>query len=160
MRQLIIIFAFPVFIQANAQVDKKNAVFAELGGSAYYYSINYERSSEKGILLRAGIGTVSNNYVFPVLMGKCFGKGVHHIEVTAGITFASGKSSIQDPDHTDSHSQNVFATAFIGYRYQKPETKFLFRIGYTPLYKIYDSYSPYNNPFYFQWGGISFGYRF
>ena len=147
--------------QANAQVSLKNAVFAELGGNGYYYSVNYERSFPKGILARVGIGGAAKNLFIPLLAGKCFGKGNNQIELTAGAVCIFGSISSQDnsQDALDPRSQ-IFATAFIGYRFQKPGGKFQFRAGYTPFYKIHDSYAEFNNHLFYQWGGLSFGYRF
>jgi hypothetical protein len=145
--------------EAGAQTSLKNAVFAEIGGSGYYYSINYERSLSKGFLIRGGIGAATKNFLVPVLGGKSFGRGNNHFEISGGTVLIFGSIGTDEPNQETSRQQ-LFATAFAGYRYCKPQGKFLFRVGYTPLFKIYDSYSPFNNHFLYQWGGLSFGYRF
>ncbi len=160
MNRFIAILILAFCGQAYGQNSLKNAVYAELGGNGYYYSINYERSFSEGILVRAGIGTANKILIVPILAGKYFGKGDHHLEVTGGITLISENISPQDPFEDDIRAQHLLATAFIGYRYQKPEKKFLFRVGYTPLFKIYSTYPPLNNLLFYQWGGLSFGYRF
>ena len=135
MIRILVIFILSFSIQVSAQVTSRNAVFAELGGNGYYYSLNYERTFSKNLLIRAGIGAASKNLIVPVLAGKCIGKGNHFLELSAGVTFATGKADSPGFEESSYTTQQLFAVAFIGYRFQKPEKKFLFRVGYTPFYK-------------------------
>ena len=144
--------------KVNAQ--KNNAVYAELGGNGYYYSINYERSFSNKTLTRGGIGVATGNFVLPLLFGKYFGNGNHHLEVDLGLTYVHGKINPQDSYDDIVTRDQYFVTAFLGYRYQNPDKKSLFRVGYTPLYKIHDSYAPFDNNFLFHWAGVSYGFRF
>jgi hypothetical protein len=139
------------------QNSLKNAIYAELGGTAVYYSVNYERIFTDGFFGRVGFGAMPPHLTFPVMGGKYFLKGSHHPEITVGLLYVASKG--RDDIETED-SKQLFATFGIGYRYQKPGAKFLFRAGYTPLYKLADSYSEFNNRFWTNWAGMSFGFRF
>lgn len=160
-RTLMLVILLSSCCLVNAQADLKNAVFAEIGGNGYYYSVNYERNLSKRILVRLGIGTANGFLTIPVLGGKYFGDGKHHFEMTGGVTFASESINPSGLPEGEIRARHLFATTFIGYRYQTPEKKFLFRVGYTPLLRIYSSYAGTSNDNHvYQMGGLSFGYRF
>ena len=137
--------------------EKRNAIYAEVGGNAYYYSINYEKTFSNCIAGRLGVGGTPRLVVIPGLIGKYFGKGAHHPEIMAGGTYIYIK---QNDFGIIRHRNQLFATAFIGYRFQHPEKRFLLRVGYTPLYKILDSDSGIDQHFLFHWAGAGFGFRF
>src|SRR5687767_2630712 len=67
-----------------AQIHLKNAVFGELGGNAYSYSVNYERQSPKGFTVRGGLSYGMAMLVMPVMVGKLYGKDKHHFEISVG----------------------------------------------------------------------------
>lgn len=151
---IIIIFCGDV----NAQ--KNNVIYAELGGNAYYYSINYEHSFSNYYVARGGMGVAPGNFIFPLLFGKYFGNGNHHVELDLGLTYVHGEMNPNNSYQEIVTRSQYFVTGFLGYRYQNPDKKFLLRVGYTPLYKIHDSYSPFDSNFMFHWGGVSYGFRF
>jgi hypothetical protein len=144
----------------KVDAQNNNAVYVELGGNGYLYSINYERTFSNNLIARGGIGLSAGNIALPFHFGKYFGNGSHHVEADLGLTYIHGKVNPENSyDDLVARSQ-YFATAFLGYRYQNPEKKSIFRIGYTPLYKLYDSYAPFDNNFLYHWAGVSYGFKF
>lgn len=142
-----------LFCGYDINAQKNNAVYAELGGNAYYYSLNYERRFSNNLLTRGGIGVADGDFILPLLFGKYFGNGHHHLELDVGLTYIN-------VNHDIGARSQYFATAFLGYRYQNPDKHFLLRIGYTPFYKLYDSYAPFDDHFLIHWAGVSCGFTF
>jgi hypothetical protein len=159
---LIIAFHAAVILLCRSEVraQNRNAVYVEIGGSAYSYSINYERTFSNNILARGGIGVTNGNFIVPLTAGRYFGNGNHHAEMSLGLAYVHGRINPNDLYQETIRRNQYFATGFLGYRYQNPDKAFLLRAGYTPLYKIHDSYSPFDDHFWFHWAGISFGYMF
>ena len=141
-------FLIPITGLFAQKPDFRNAIYLELGGNAGYYSVNYERTFPTAILGKIGISGYSNVIIIPALVGKYFDKSAHHIELMAGVTYAY--SRIKDLEDRLKPYNELYLTAFAGYRYQKPGNKFLFRLGYTPFYAHHFS----------SWFGLSFGRRF
>jgi hypothetical protein len=146
---LIASICFLASSKSFAQDTNKNAVFLELLGNGYYYSLNYEREFGRQFVFRIGGSLTKYTFIMPVTLGRFFGSGKHHFELAAGFDFANY-------DNDDGRENGLGLTGFIGYRFQKPDGKFLFRIGATPLY-IFDEDSLIN---FLPTGGVSFGYRF
>ena len=146
-------------ISANvlfSQALFKQSVFFELGGNAYYYSINYERQWAKGLAGRIGAAYAHNTFILPLTMGRIYGKAQHHFEFSAGAAVARKSELARRPRYF------IDITGFIGYRFQKPEGKLFFRAGFTPLWEVYETDYPVDllhSPFY-PWGGIGLGARF
>ncbi|MCK4344070.1 MAG: hypothetical protein KAX05_02205 [Bacteroidales bacterium] len=124
---------------------KKNSFFLELGGNAFFYSLNYDRliHTEESLQISSRIG-ISHLGIIPIQLNLLIGGSSHHFEFGIGVLI-----SIED--------QNVLPTGTIGYRYQKLDGGFLFRIGITPIrilgFAIYD-------PHVIPWAGLSLGYSF
>lgn len=157
MTRLIICFIPLVFGYAlHAQEKPSNALYLELGGNAYYYSLNFERTFSSGLSARLGLGGIPGSLAIPGLAGRYFGEGSHHVEIMAGLTYMN---STPDDIESLSNRNQLFATAFIGYRLQNPDKKFILKVGYTPLYKIKDSDPERDSRFLFHWVGIAVGLR-
>lgn len=75
-------------------------------------------------------------FTIPVSFGKVFGENKHHLELAAGLTYANYK--LYENGIPDSRVDMVMAIPFVGYRYQKPFGRFLFRVGLTPYFRIYN----------------------
>lgn len=130
-------------------VYKKNALFLELVGNAGQYSINYEgilKGGQKGFFtLRIGF-SYTGEYIFPILLNHVSGHHNNHLEMGAGVRFS--------PTYT--LGDGGIITANVIYRFQKPNGKFLFRAGWTPIfYKLTDQAGLLN-----YWCGMSIGYLF
>ena len=163
--------------KAQSEAEKftaKNIVYLELGGNAGQYAFTYGRVfHQKGKLklsASAGFsmwyqGSISNTRwlpAIPVELTAFYGKSNHHLELGAGVT--SYLDSIIDFDEeTFETNDKVVFSGFIpvriGYRYQKPEGGFFFRVAYTPIIDFPSrtggnwSFNPY-------WAGLSFGKSF
>jgi len=144
----------------KAQEVKPNSVYVEAGGNGGWYSLNYERSFSKGLVARIGFAGYEGLFAIPVSFGKVFGENNNHLELTAGLTYVNYE--IDEDDGAYSRMDMVVAIPFLGYRFQKPSGKFIFRAGLTPHIVLYNedfvTEGRYGT-FRFS-AGISFGYRF
>lgn len=144
----------------------RNAIYAEIGGNALLYSLNYDRRLQDNVTARVGFMYVaaegqdaSGDRVdvsvafFPLMMNLLVGTGSGRFELGAGpvLGMASGEAETLDEGDVELSAFGLaaFATT-IGYRYQPVHGGFLFRAGLTPFY---------SNGF-MLWGGLSFGYAF
>jgi hypothetical protein len=144
---------------AFSQPSLKRAIFLELGGNAYHYSINYERHWARSIIGRIGAGYLDHTFVVPVTIGKIYGSKAHHFELAGGLAFAK---RVERKSYATIAREYIAITAFIGYRYQKPDKKFFMKAGFTPLWEVYESnyyVDLLSRPLY-PWGGIGLGSRF
>lgn len=148
-------FCIALYQDADGQVNFRNVIHAEIGGNAYYYSLNFERNFSKHLAGRVGIGVVPKTMIIPLLAGKLFGKGSHKLEVMAGLAYVYLRQQTEDIYQR----HQLAGTAFMGYRFQRQEARFLFRAGWTPHVKLFDSYSPFSNHAFSHWAGIGLGYR-
>ncbi|GMQ27834.1 hypothetical protein Aconfl_04760 [Algoriphagus confluentis] len=128
----------------------KKAIYLELGGSSGVYGFNYGTIfHQKGKLkLNASAGfsllirETSNSRIFwlpaiPLELTALYGKSNHHLEMGFGVLPYLDVVSFFDSESLVFKDKVVFDTAIplrIGYRYQKPEGGFFFRIGYTPYF--------------------------
>jgi hypothetical protein len=136
-----------------------NTFFVELGGNAVAYSVNYERFFTPKLAVRVGgmylqadddAGTRVGIGLFPIMGTYLLGEGNSHFETGAGLGIATaGVSSTDIGD--DWGDSGVYATATLGYRYQKPEGGVIFRAGFTPIFAD-GNLVP--------WVGVSVGYAF
>jgi hypothetical protein len=143
---------------AQSQTKYKNFVFTEIGGSAYWYSINYERQFTSNKNIRVGICYYNEIFVVPVMLGKVYGHKNHHVEISGGLDLVYNTNTdtfLPTPRYM------LAATAFIGYRYQDARKPFFVKGGFTPIWTFYDSTSDFSNPNpVFPWAGVGIGYRF
>ena len=156
----LLLVTLAVAAAARAQAAK-NAAFFELGGNAILPSVNYERRFTESWSGRIGASLVSSStsggdgdptLIVPLTV-SWIGRpqSNHHLELGGGVTFATGdrQDLFDDLGQDDEQFSTAFATAIVGYRYQKPGRGFQFRAAFTP---VIDSggVAP--------WAGISFGY--
>jgi hypothetical protein len=137
--------------QACAQNTLRNALYLEFGGNAGFYSINYERTFPKNAIGRIGFSVLPGDLILPILAGKYFGKRSNHIELMGGVTY--GYYRKVDATDVVQTSDEFLGTVVVGYRYQKPERRFLFRVGYSPFINFHRGSLQH-------WAGLSAGYRF
>jgi hypothetical protein len=138
---------------ANAR-SANNALYAELAGASFIYSISYDRRFED-MSIRAGIMYVSvpgaskassdvaasesasASWVGIPLSLTYLGIGSreHSFEVGGGITLLSFEGS-HGPLGIDSSDSGavVLGHAILGYRYQPLDTGFFLRAGSTPVF--------------------------
>lgn len=122
----------------SGQRTERNCLFVELGGSALFYSVNYERFVRDGLSLRVGMGLISDNLfgnlsIFPVTASYLgLRSGNHAFELGGGAVFVSSEASVGPDDAFETRS---LGTAIVGYRYAPLDGGFSFRVAYTPLFR-------------------------
>ena len=135
--------------QVNQKSDAaENAIFLEAGGSAFWYSINYERILFGRQAARIGL-TYLGSVGIPLLYNFFVGSQTHQLEIGLGVTFLV-------PIRTDEKTQS-YATGNLSYRWVfSTETGLNFlRISFTPLVGNLSGKS--SDISFLPWGGISFG---
>jgi hypothetical protein len=177
---LVLVFALFISYGATAQTETetftaKNAIYLEVGGSSGRYAVNYSKIfHQKGNLklnASAGFSMWRNEKldsrsswlpVIPLEVTAFYGKSNHHLEMGFGVTSFLG-TSLDIVSGTFEFRDKVVFNAFIplrvGYRYQKPEGGFFFRVGYTPIID-FPPRTGGNWSFYPYHAGISFGKSF
>jgi len=151
---LVIVLSYRVFPQS-----KPNSFYLEVAGSGGLYSINYDRLFTENIGLRVGFMYFSADwfgffsdvemFMVPTTLNFLVGSGKDKFEIGAGPVYVSESTGFFGSDPVS--GSGVLWTGNIGYRYQKNEGGFMWRIGFTPFFgggKLFPS------------GGISLGYSF
>lgn len=149
---------------------KKNTVFAEIGGNAFIYSINYDRLFDVSnkFKISARIGIHYSHYV-PFKYYKTFCipfeisglysiyRSKHFIEIGSGLSY------LRSYDRVTDHTEDIIILALrLGYRFQKPEGGLFIKIGFVPLYD-WLVFNPDPSVPHHTWllsGGIGIGYTF
>ncbi len=140
-----------------------NSLNIEVLGKAGYGSVNYERQfhtrGDIRFYLRAGLGTYNiydftgvfnPDIILPISLLVTYGIP-HGIEAGTGNIFSSIVQTDTETWGPQRFNRSSAAFSF-GYRYQKQEGGFVFRIGYKPVFEFFRSFV--------HWGGLSFGYTF
>jgi hypothetical protein len=96
-----------------------------------------------------GFGGLGNELNLPIVINEIFSLNENHIETGLGFVI-------------DLSVNNSYAlTGRVGYRYQKPDSHFVFRIGCTPIIEFEKNGSSTNvTRRLYYWGGLAIGYCF
>ena len=148
--------------ELKENVLPKNSIFFELYGSAFLYSINYERifylKSENIYVGRAGafifpLVEEGNGpwYSIPLTINKLIGTSNHKLEIGIGELITIAKTN----DGTKTNLNSV-TNVILGYRYQPKNSGLLFRLSYTPWISN-DDFPDFEGS---HRGGVSLGYSF
>jgi hypothetical protein len=131
-----------------------NTIYLELGGNAGQYALMYGKTVFKKENLQligsAGFslwvdpieGSTIWNPALPLEFSALIGRTKHHLELGLGFTpFIESEviSSFEPEGIVQSKGESNLSAIIpfrIGYRYQKPEGGFFFRVGYTPFFKF------------------------
>lgn len=145
-------------VDTTTQKYAKNALYLELAGKGFYYSINYERNlfniGEKtsvkasiGFSIFPGLTQVrnSNDFLMPLSVSiQQHLTGNHHLSLSTGSTYYNYQ--INDIVITNANLntqpltarlktiQEWFGHVSLDYRYNKPEGGLLLKGGVTPLF--------------------------
>ncbi|HTF03434.1 MAG TPA: hypothetical protein VK826_05385 [Bacteroidia bacterium] len=142
----------------------RNSVQLELGGHGLFYSLNYERVFINGrrfkTSVQAGIAyypppTGIRELWIPVSLNEIFSFNKHHIELGAGCLIIN-EPGLSILGETPRRRTQTLLIARLGYRYQKPDGRFILRAGFTPTIEYYPEHKSYFYPL----GGVSLGYAF
>lgn len=171
---LLSVLCFDAYAQSEAEIfTAKNTVFVEAGGSGRYAASYGRIFHQRGKFKLSGsagfsmwhYNTRRSTYWLPVLpleISALLGKSKHHLELGTGITSFLEATPRMDPVTSEVSDKIVFSTGVpirIGYRYQKPEGGFFFRVGYTP-YFYFPGDSEGNIIFHPIFAGLSIGMSF
>ncbi|GMQ27566.1 hypothetical protein [Algoriphagus confluentis] len=129
----------------------KNLIFAEFFGNSGGYALNFGRiffqkekwkisaSAGFSVLYKSEDEPLHPGYLVPAFIPEIsafYGKSKHHLELGVGFNAAYQKSYSFDEDFPNNTKEQTYWSKSIvpriGYRYQKPEGGFFFRVGYTP----------------------------
>lgn len=147
----------------NSSFVHENSVQAELFGHGLLYSLNYERVILNGQKFKttAQIGldyyppSSGNIGIWmPVVVNELFSFNKHHMELGAGYVFTD-EAAREFNDRAINRLWSGFYVARLGYRYQKPDGRMIFRIGFTPFLEGLSG-----NYFFHPSGGLAIGYSF
>jgi hypothetical protein len=164
---LMSIITISGYSQNEHKFSHRNSFHLELGGTAGYYSVNYERN-----LINLSRFKTSGQLGFGYLPGECCDLRIpagiieqisftnHHIEI--GIGYMSVRELTRDDMGALNRIWTDILTGRIGYRFQKPDGRLILKIGFTPLLQRERpglNYNP-NAPFkvFAPMGGVSVGY--
>jgi len=161
----IIIFATLIaFCQEDVilpfEFQHKNSIQLELFGHGLFYSVNYERILLNGENYKttAQFGfawyppsTDVREFWIPGSINELVSFNKHHVEF--GLETAFTNEEMQRLTGENTREWSTVLTGRVGYRYQKPNGRFIFRIGFTPLYEL-DGNELHPS------GELSFGYGF
>lgn len=146
----------------NQTFIRRNSVQFDLGGPGFIYSLNYERMLINGRRKKTAIQIGASYYPpstgirdiwIPIGVNELFSRREHHLEVGLGWIIIR-EASRDSENEVVEWSWSYMMSARIGYRYQRPDGKFVFRAAFTPLFEFEGTREI--HPF----GGVSFGYSF
>ncbi len=158
---LISIIFFIGVINTSAQnnetspIVRKNAIFLEGGGSALWYSLNYEHRYILKPMHRITLGAGTSllplasdvSFIGFLSAGYLYGN-THSLEIggSAGSVFTE---------------KEFVGSIRIGYRYEGPKG-LLFRVGFSPVYTKFaeTGLKEYSGKGFVPWAYISLGYTF
>ncbi len=153
---LLVLLLFPAVslfsqsVELNSQVfQKRNSINLEIGGYTAIGAVFYERvlinSPKFKTVGQIGYGVIG----WPVGIHGLISRNKHHFEFGGAVTFPSNII-------VDSDASNSYITGRLGYRFQKPDGKFIFRAGLMPVVLGADKE---NGPtlILWVWPGLSFG---
>lgn len=145
---------FHMLLYGQLEFPRKNSVFMEIAGSGGLGSLNYERAflrkSHSEFTFRAGLSFApidKNNgttLIFPIMVNSLIGKSSHKFELGLG----------QGISITTKGKLFALSTLALGYRYQSINSKWFYRLTYTPLISYIVDFQIQH------WGGLSIGYSF
>lgn len=152
-----------LYSQSNEDQIYKNSCYLELFGIGGYGSINYERlfwvESKFKSGLRSGFsiynlkdfrGRLNPDITFPVSFLAFYGSK-HNIEAGIGAAITS-ETRANLPQNDPERFTGLHPNFTLGYRYQKMDGRFIFRVCYSPVFRYFKNYA--------HWGGVSAGYAF
>lgn len=106
----------------------RNALYLELAGNAFLYSVNMERRVER-FWGRVGFGYAQDQdgdpvFGVPVMVSTLWGGGPHYFETGLGVSLAR---------HPGDEEAFLFGSVTLGYRYLAPNG-LLIRAGVAPFF--------------------------
>ncbi len=163
---LLVVTASAAYAQDTAPPARHNTVYVELLGNGGLYSLNYERALTPALRVRAGAAAwrtqsfwsdaETRMRTFPVMLHLVPGRGAHHLE--AGIGVLPGHRGRERA--VGESGGFVSLIGLVGYRYEPPQRRFVYRAGFAPFYGFGDASIAYPEEGFLPSLGFSFGARF
>ncbi|MBN1446483.1 MAG: hypothetical protein JXA28_01030 [Bacteroidetes bacterium] len=141
---------------------RRDAFFFELAGQSRGLTVNYERkmfdTEPHNLSLRVGWGI---GWSIPLTASYLLGRD-HKLELSAGWLYQLGTKTYGSifptvSEKPDEKWNSKYVSGFIGYRYENGRGSFLFRAGYTPLYRYSGTH---DDKEFISTVGISIGWAF
>ncbi|MBI4930746.1 MAG: hypothetical protein HY841_08290 [Bacteroidetes bacterium] len=142
-------------LKALDTIPKRNTIYAELGGQAGIYSLNYDRifrvNKKVKNSVSFGLELFPSRYDFilftPVSYNFLFAKKNSHLELGIGLTIFSNRYKVNpNTYYTSPYISNstigrgtdyiLFASPKIGYRYQRLQGGIFFKVAFSPIINI------------------------
>lgn len=156
MKTHLLLFTFLCGINSFAQIrddqslfKNKNSIQLDVGGHSVFYGVNYERVllNERRFKTSVQVGfsiypefTNVIPFWFPVSFNQLVSFNAHHAEIGVGLMPVLEKG-FETPSGPENWQTNFFSIFRLGYRYQRPEGRFIFRAGLTPVVQTNWRYS-------------------
>jgi hypothetical protein len=168
----LLLAATASFAQSPVEPVRRNTFFLELGGNAWFYSLNYDRilldrdkwklSGRVGAMYLPSFHAVNRHMAgVPLEISYLRGRNKHFLEIGLGVTTTYDTYPLSD---TRIRELAVVGMARIGYRYQKPEGGLFFKTGFTPmaglLYNLRDRRWAMGSAFAYPLAGLAVGHTF
>lgn len=147
-----------------------HVLYLELGGSAYYYSINYERlllhKNKLGLFARVGLeyipfGAADKLLHFPIGANLTWGEKKHRLEAGVAALFRMDFSpgvGFGDGFYLTDPPTRIFITPSVGWRFHARPNEwgesFFLRVAFTPIIGL-DVFD--DRPYFLPHAGISIG---
>jgi hypothetical protein len=144
MKIIYFILIGSIFFCANNSYSQKNiqSAYIEIGGTAGIWSANYDyilvnyKNVYSGV--KVGMGLYKDNdipfdYFFPMNIVILYGNKNHFMEISPGILFSNISYRAADYEKGYIRTSELFFNYCAGYRYQKKDGGFLFRLFYSPF---------------------------
>ena len=137
----LLFFFFLPKPEAQVYDRRGKAIYVELGGNAFAYSVNFDtrfKETTGGLGARVGFSTVGDWFAVPIMISYMTGKkdSNHFFEVSAGMTYFNYEEAYIVGNK--SLDEQFSATFSFMYRRQPRYGKFVFRVGITPLVGYWD----------------------
>ena len=128
----------------NNRFRQRNNIHLELGGQGLFYSVNYERnilnynnfksSLQLGVSFYPAPIDLRSRLWIPFSVNQLISFNQHHLEAGAGIlmTLFQNHSSMEGVLSHD-NKMELHPTCKIGYRYQKPGGRMIYKALFTPI---------------------------
>lgn len=145
---MAVVLAIPAFCQKakfqNEPFAHRTSIQGELFGHGLFYSVNLEQviwnKPKIKTTIQAGYagypGDVFIPNWIPVTINEIFSFGKHHAEFGLGPIFTTEMG--HDIEGEEERQWDVFWGFRLGYRYQKTDGHWIYRIGFTPILDNFD----------------------
>jgi hypothetical protein len=159
LKNILLVVSVALTQSVSAQTESeeftaRNALYLEIGGSSGRYAVNYNRifyqKDKLKLTVSAGFALwhytvdlgpeykrTSWHPAIPIELTTFWGKSKHHLEFGVGFVPYWEPIGQIAPVTLEISEKTVFNANIplrLGYRYQKPEGGFFFRVGYTPYF--------------------------